>query len=227
VLTSGSDTASTFAESDLSLTTNGTTVDGETIVPSPNGSVDRSGDNDKYPDTDSRYGLEIETKRQLGSLTVTVSDNTADESRVYITDTENNVITSEPSPGAGNSVTLSASLSADTRYYVTVDAEGGTYDAGYYDSATSFPYESEVLTVVQGVSPPNTTYAIYAPTIRRIEGGTFGTAVAEWPQPGSVRRWETAAFQTEGDGETAEVYVETNDGSESNSRERTARTILG
>jgi hypothetical protein len=28
-----------------------------------------------------------------------------------------------------------------------------------------------------------------------------------------VSRWETAAFQTDEDGETVEVYVETNDGS--------------
>jgi hypothetical protein len=127
---------------------------------------------------------------------------------VSLTDSDGNELTSEPWPGTGNTVRLSHSLSAGTDYYVFT--EGQSYSSGYSDSA-SYPYTSTAVDIVSGVSEariildqPNDAYGFVSVT-----GYIKGTATVEWPEPASVSRWETGAFETVPDGGDVDVYVET------------------
>ena len=213
------DTAATFTEGDVTVSRSGTVVSDGAIALPPTLTATRPGDNSTISDTTTRYGIQIRPNVDLAAVSVTISRNTSG-SRVYLTDDSGNELTSDVSPGSGNDVTLTYSLDAGTTYFLIVDGEGDGYDMGYYDSA-SFPYESDVVDITSGVGINNGSIfddASSANSIVEVTGEPSGssataTATVEWSQPASVSRWETAAFQTDEDGETVEVYVETNDGS--------------
>jgi hypothetical protein len=216
--TSGADvvteTASTFGESNVSISHSRTTVS--------NGAIELDTYSASRPDDDSSksdsapLGLEFEPQADLPAITATVSSNTSGESTVGLYDSDDKQLASEPSPGAGNSVTLTASMSARQRYYVLVDNGGTSYTAGYYGSP-SFPYGSSPLYITAGAVDDSgsifpTSNKVY--TISKLEAGFQGSATVEFSRPSSVRHWRTATFQDEPDGETVEVYVETSsDGS--------------
>jgi len=203
------DTASTFAESGVSINHSKTTVTDGAIKLSPY--VSRPDDNNSYQYYSVKYGLEFEPQADLSEITATISSNTSGESTVYIYDGDANQLTSEPSPGAGNSVTLTASLSASTKYYIVVDDGGNSYTSGYYDNA-SFPYTSSAVDITSGAYEDSGLIgsASYAHAIKSLgESASSGTATVEFSQPASVRRWESASFQADHDRETVAVFVET------------------
>ena len=212
------DTAATFTEGDVTVSRSGTVVSDGAIALPPTLTATRPEDNVTIATT-VRHGIQIRPNVDLAAVSVTISRNTSG-SRVYLTDDSGNELTSDVSPGSGNDVTLTYSLDAGTTYFLIVDGEGDGYDMGYYDSA-SFPYESGVVDITSGVMISkgmivkewNSANSIVEVTGEPSGSSATATATVEWSQPASVSRWETAAFQTDEDGETVEVYVETNDGS--------------
>lgn len=205
------DTASTFGEGDVSVTHSKTTVTDNAIeLGTYTDSVSRPLDTGSV-EVYAKYGLEFVPQVDLSSITATIS-NTSGESTVYIYDENGTQLTSEPSPGAGNSVTLTTSLAAGTKYYVLVDSGGVSYMLGYYDNP-SFPYTSAAVHITGGASDDSGSISShpYANAILGLkvnEPEKSGSATVAFSRPSSVRRWETTLFDTDQDGETVDVYVE-------------------
>lgn len=199
------DTASTFGEADVTVTHSKTQVANGAIELAE--SVSRTQD-DSTVVISSKVGLEFEPHVDLSAITATISSRTNDESTVYILDSSGTQLASEPSPGAGNSVRLTASLSAGNKYYILVDNSGDSYTAGGQTSV-SFPYTSSVVDITAGASGTSAVAdAAYAISKLAFDV-TSGAATVTFPRPSSVRQWRTATFQDDPDGETVEVYVET------------------
>jgi hypothetical protein len=194
------DTASTFGESGVTVTHSDTTVtNGAIELSTINSSVTRSPDDSSAGFDSRKWGLEFEPQTDLSEITATISSNTGGESTVYLYDGNANKLTSEPSPGSGNSVTLTASLSQGMKYYVLIDAGGSIYSSGY-DTDPSFPYTSSAVDITGGAyennenshSDPN------AHAIKTLEStiGLSGTATVEFSRPSSVRHWRRGPSRT-------------------------------
>jgi hypothetical protein len=208
------ETISSFTSGDLASASIVTISDGNL-----EGGSQQSSTADRLPDdgtfgnqNGSRYGVEIEPQADLASISVTISSNTSGESTIYLVDTGLNTIAQEPSPGAGNSVTLTADLSAGTKYGILVDAD----DGGDRNDA-SFPFTSQYVDITNGAYDQSGTYKNYedALCVRKVTGfpPSGGEATIEWPDVTPVSRWETATFQAVQTGGGVAVYVETDDGS--------------
>lgn len=209
------DTASTFAESDVTVTHSNTSVTDNAIqLVTDTDSATRPVDNNSNGFTEIDSGLEFEPQVNLTEITATVSSNTSNGETVYIYETDGTLLTSEPSPGSGNSVTLTASLSAETKYHILIGrGDGSMYTSGYYDTP-SFPYTSGTVDITGGtVLEMGTFYDVSnAHSFSSLEATgptTSGAATVEFSRPSSVRRWESATFQSDQDGQDVEVYVET------------------
>ena len=188
-----------------------------TVVP-PDGRVaSRPSDTTSLTEV-GKYGLVIEPRVDLRALGVTVSENTSGESTVYLTDRASNVLTSESSPGAGNSTTLYYPMSAGTEYEVVVDNGDDEYTHGRRTGIdnTDFPFKSIDIDIVAGTTPSTMQYTI-AYAISEVETFSWGTkesatATVEWDEPSSISQWESATFQHGSAGGTVEVFVEVDDG---------------
>ncbi|WP_135829755.1 hypothetical protein [Halorussus halobius] len=208
------ETISSFTSGDLASSSNVIISDGNL-----EGGSGQSSTADRLPDGGTfsnqnglRSGIEIEPQTDLTRISVMISTNTSGESTVYLVDTDLDTITQEPSPGAGNSVTLTADLSAGTKYGILVDAQ----DGGDRSDA-SFPFTSQYVDITNGAYDQAGTYANIedAICVRKVTGfpPPGGEATIEWPDVTPVSCWETATFQTVQTGGSVEVYVETDDGS--------------
>jgi hypothetical protein len=206
-----SDTVKTFTESELTVKHSGTTTDAEAISLPGESVVSRNSDEFQSSGTDS-YGIQIEMNQPANAITVRVSDQTTGGDTVALKDNNRNTLTTADFPGSGESAILNYSFSAGSRYVLEVD-DSATH--GY--RTVTFPYTSpsfDVLTTTINGIPQDGAFDTYFYSFDRISTSapTAGTATVEWPTPDSVSRWETAAFQADEDGETVEVYVETDDG---------------
>lgn len=143
------DTASTFAESGVSVTHSNTTVTDGAIELGFSSAVSRPDDNNSGSFSDKKYGLEFEPQDDLSGIVATISSNTSGESTVKLYTSGGILLDSKPSPGAGNSVTLTSFLSAGTPYVIIVGNEGNTYTSGFYDNP-SFPYTSSTIDITSG-----------------------------------------------------------------------------
>ena len=205
------ETTTTFAESGVTVQSSQTAaVDGGAITLPSFATVARPTDNNTASDY-LAYGLRIKAKRELPKgIRVTMSSTTTGASDVYLTDTDGTTLASRSFPGPGMPVTIDHTLSANTRYYVFVFDDDNYYDIGEY-SIPSYPYNSDSLTIETGAYIENGTVVDspgYAFTIADVTpvSSSSGSATVEWDEPASVSRWETAAFQADGD---VDVYVET------------------
>ena len=176
------ETISSFTSGDLASSSIVTISDGNL-----EGGSQQSSTADRLPDGDthgnqngSRYGVEIEPQADLTSVSVTISSNTSGESTVYLVDTGLNTIAQEPSPGAGNSVTLTANLSAGTKYGILVDADDGGNRNG-----ADFPFTSQYVDITNGARDFGGNYANYSDAfcIRKVTGfpPSGGEATIQWP----------------------------------------------
>ncbi len=188
-----------------------------TVVPSDGRVASRPSDTTSMTEV-GKYGLVIESKVDLRAIGVTVSENTSGESTVYLTDLARNVLTSEPSPGAGNSTTLYYPMSAGTEYRVVVDNGGDEYSLGRRGGIdnTDFPFRAIDVDIVGGTTPSATQFTV-AYAISEVETFPWGTkesatATVEWDEPSSISQWESATFQHGAAGGTVEVFVEVDDG---------------
>jgi hypothetical protein len=208
------DTASTFSESELSLGTTRTRVSNDTLEIVP-GVVSRPADDSSVDNTFDKAGLRFKPNVDLSQITLTVSQQTSNVTTVYVTDTSGTVLDSDSTSGAGDSVTLTPSLTAGTEYYAAGDNGGSSYTRGRATSTDSLlPITSDVIDITGGIYVPDTELTSTLPVISKLEAPpATGTATVEWPEPTSVNQWDTAAFNTAPDGETVEVYVETSDDS--------------
>jgi hypothetical protein len=212
------DVTRTFTEPDVSVTTSGsaTVSDGAVTLGASTTTVSRPSDEEVNAEKD-RYGLSFTPKIDLSKITMTVSSQTSGESTVYVTDTNRTILASEPSPGAGNSVTLDVTLTADTDYYAVVDNGGNEYTLGIKgDLWGEYPYGSNtnILEINAGIhlEEGGTTSFIYGAAygIKSLTApAAAGEATIEWNEPQSVSRWERAVFDAERNGGELDVYVET------------------
>ena len=205
------ETTTTFEESEVTVQRSQTAaVDGGAITLPSFATVARPTDNYTESDTAIGVGLRVRAKRELPEgIKITMSSNTTGASDVYLVDTDVNILATRSFPGPGKRVTLNRALSANTDYFLVVENVSGTYDAGVYDNPT-YPYESDSLSIENAITAfggniddrSDAAWAIADVT----PVSSSGSATIEWDEPASVSRWETAAFQADGD---VDVYVET------------------
>jgi hypothetical protein len=206
------ETTTTFAESEVTVRESGAFVDGG-VIRLFSFTVTRPEDNSSLTGETGKYGLRVKPKRDLSGLKVRISKNTTGASDVYLIDSDINELASEPFPGPDDEVTLSHQLSANEDYYLFVDNGGSSYTVGL-NTTVSFPYESSGLDINNGYTINDNGIPIRQDTAYSISdisavSSNDGSATVEWDEPASVSRWETAAFQADGAGETVDVYVET------------------
>jgi hypothetical protein len=112
--------------------------------------VSRPDDSDAVTNNDNYGGIVITPNTDLKGVTAEVSTNTNSVSTMYLTDTSNTTLDSASVFGGGDEATLSADLSAGTKYYIYVDEVGATFTLGYaFDP--SYPFTSDDVDIVAGV----------------------------------------------------------------------------
>ena len=205
------ETTTTFAESGVTVQSSQTAaVDGGAITLPSFATVARPTDNTTTSDG-AAYGIKIRAKTALPEgIRVTMSSNTTGASDVFLTDSSGDTLVTRTFPGPGMPVTIDRALSANTSYYVLVNNGGDNFDLGEYTNP-SYPYESESLTIETGAYGAGTLTSDFSESAFTIADVTpvsssSGSATIAWDEPASVSRWETAAFQADGD---VDVYVET------------------
>lgn len=134
--------------------------DTEPGAPRPNSVVSRTDDNQSQSQS-AKIGLQIESTVEWPEIGVRISANTAGVQSVYIHQASDGALIADKSVsnlGGGDTTTLTANLSANTKYNVVVDADGSNYTDGYYDSP-SYPITSGdgQLTIVTGATGETST----------------------------------------------------------------------
>ena len=126
----------------------------------PDSVVSRPDDNDDFS-TDDERGLEIETKAEWPSIAARISNNTSGATRAYLRETDETLIQDVDISGksSGDIVVFEdVNLDETATYWITHDAEGGSYTAGFSDGATDYPYTSDDIDitgrVLIGGDPP-------------------------------------------------------------------------
>jgi len=211
------DAAETFAESDVTLTHTDTKVSGESIELGLEGSsiseeYTESGDS---WGSDPNLGIVINPNYTIpDGVEVTVWGPEPTGTTRIKRDSDGTVLAEQTSVAGGDTVTLDASLSPDTRYIVEHDVSNR--DA--YTRIGSYPYPatSNDFDVVDGVIGTNTgsSYWYSIAGVSVVGGDTSGSTLIEWPMPNDLAGWDIIPYEATEDGGTVEVYAVDADGNE-------------
>jgi hypothetical protein len=212
--------ASTFVESDVTVTFNNTTNIGVGSTASrPADDTTESGTNPT--------GIQIEPQKDIRGVRFTASGNTQGATRAQIKrHSDGSVVASQTGLNltAGDTVEFpNTSLSSGVRYQVVVDAEGSSYDIGYEQfTFDDFPFTSTDVYITNGIDASGSikerTYNIVSvsslTSLNKIElsnSNTSGDALISFDSgvPADIDSWDLATFQRTLDGETVTVDVET------------------
>jgi hypothetical protein len=208
------ESAETFAESDVTLSHTRTVVNSESLALGDDvylKGVDTGTDNTQDTGVGVYAGAVINPNRDLNGLRVTISGNTGTINRVSILRLSDNTEIEFRSVNvtSGDTVALTATLTAGSEYAVRADGGGSdTYTMGY-DTDTGSPIAGDELDVTDGWFDGSKTNYNYNLTL--IEGrgpATSGSVTVEWPYPPDVYGWDTVLYKRTLDDETVDVYVE-------------------
>ena len=104
--------------------------------PEDDDTVDRSGES----------GLEIETKAEWPSIGARISSNTSGVTDAYLREDDGSLIDNVDISdlSSGDAFTFDdVDLNPDTKYRITVDADGDGFTNGFRSGETDYPYESD------------------------------------------------------------------------------------
>ncbi|WP_251327923.1 hypothetical protein [Haloplanus pelagicus] len=220
------DVARTFGESDVTVSTDATRVANGSVelVDTSTSTVSRPADGTSTTSSTGK-GVVVVPSSDLSSIEVTVSSNVSGGEGVRVTDSDANTLDSVSGSYNGNeTVTLNASLSAESKYYVAVDGPDG-WEAGTNENV-SYPYESKWLDMVSGVDTVESwdggseddtvAYSIESITATN-DSVTSGSVTVEFGTPGTpppdAVGWDVAYMTRTLNGETVEIYVQEAQGS--------------
>lgn len=116
-------------------------------------SVNRGADNQTSASVITRWGIAIETKTEIDTLTATISSNTPPESAggpstAYLQESDGTEL--ESAPITQSEAVFTTTLNANTEYQIVADREGSPYDLGR-DSSPTFPYTGDQVDIIGGV----------------------------------------------------------------------------
>lgn len=206
--------ASTFAESNVTVTHNKTTLsNGSVMLDLVEGATtSRDADNDSNSATNG--GLTINPNTDLVGVEVAVSANTSGPQTAEIRDSNHNTLTSKDvsNLSAGDRFRLEAALSSGTKYYLVLSAS--TEGRFYPDAA--WPYTGTDLDITYGyLNDSEDEYGAYCLNdVTGLFDATSGDALISWDSgvPTDNEEWVDAGYQISPDGETVTIDVEDSSG---------------
>ena len=153
----GGDTveAATIGGTDVSEVT----VDGSRVFSAiPDSVVLRPDDNLVGGSDTAERGMEINLKTEWPSIGARISNQTSGVTRAYLRDSGFNLIFDVDVSGltAGDAFSFDGVGLSTGTYYITLDAEGASYDYGYNGDAESFPYTTTDVDLTARVIGTNT-----------------------------------------------------------------------
>jgi hypothetical protein len=210
------DSAETFAESDVTVSTTDAAVASESVGIRENYGYDLTAGGNLQTNI-NEAGAIIVPSVPLKTITgKSFSQNQTFDSARLVDDSDGSVLDeSTNNVSGGESVTLDASgaVVGDRYRFILYDSNG--QDVDYTDTSPgNLPTGPEVaFDIVDGWGDQTRTRPWGWDTIDVEAGIPSGTAYVEWPTPNDVYAWDTATFQRTVDSETVDVYVEEAQGS--------------
>jgi hypothetical protein len=204
--------AVTFAESDVTVTNNGTSVSGGSVklINDNESTTDRPADSRGESGKTDIRGVEIKLNAPLKEIRISPSTSTSGVLAGYLLDRDGNTIDSDSL--LGSSVTLTGNLNAGDRYVVGFDAAGSQYTSGVF-RFPDYPYTGELLDITSGfIGGRINDTNVY--NVNDIVGVTepqpAGAAVIQWGSgvPADINSYDLVTYQKTLDGETVTVDVE-------------------
>jgi len=217
--------ASTFTESNVTVTNNATTVKSGSIQLGFDAgtTATRGADNKSQSETDGR-GLEISPNTNIDGVRVTVSGSTGTFQDAFIVDSTETFL-SEKTGGfsAGDVVDFETPLDSGETYYVGAFDNGNSYQVGV-ESLPSFPQTSADIDITNGafgihpndglgISPTSGDAFVFR-DVTALTTSNNGNALVELGNgaPTDIESYDLATFQRTLDSETATVDVEDSNG---------------
>lgn len=160
-------------------------------------------------------GIEVSASKDFDKLRVGIGANASGATRVSLRTDPGTIETQKNFPGSSGSVTFDYAFTSGETYYITAEEENDSDWTYGYDLDSPTTINGNIVSIVYGEEDNgswNTGEAWVIQEITPISDAFDGEATVEWSNPSSVSRWETATYQDVPDGETVEVYVQTNDG---------------
>lgn len=205
------DSAETFAESDVTVTTSQTRISNESVQ------LDESTQSGPVP-SQSTVGLDgptsgvvINPNTTLSGVSLELGDDYSSSMDVELQESDGTTIDSVTGQSVNTRFRLEGVLQSGTQYRLAVTGMSGDY-IPYY-GGNEPPLSSTPLDVVDYFGTGASDHWSSFNYIDGIVGETEGSATVEWPYPKAVYAWGSAFFEAAEDGETVEVYVEEYDGS--------------
>lgn len=210
------DDGETFTESDLSLSHSNTEAVNERVQLGIGSSTtaNRTNDDGTYNGESQSFGLKINPNTALDGVRGKVSQNSSGATKAILKDGTGTTIASTTEDlGTGDYFDLHASLSSGTTYTLVLDNPGGTWDVGAWLNSS---YSGDTSTDIDITGVKDNGYGM-VPAITEVTGilnpPTSGSCYVRWSSPNDIRSWDRAIFEANADSETADVYIEENDGS--------------
>jgi len=162
-------------------------------------------------------GVEVSVSKDFDKLRVGIGANTSGATRVSLRSDPGTIEKQKNFPGSSGSVTFEYAFTSGETYYITAEEENDNEWTYGFDIDSPTTIDGDIVSIVYGEvkGPSWNTDDDTAWVIQEITpiGDAFdGEATVEWSNPSSVSRWETATYQDAPDGETVEVYAQTDDG---------------
>lgn len=204
------DQAQSFAESDLAVTTNNTTVS--------NGVIEIASETATTPDdnsdatTSTKDGVLINPNVSASEVKAVISQNMIGATTAYLVQDSDGAqldTTDISTLSSGDEFSLSASINSGQDYRLLLDADGSDYTRGI--ASTNFPATSANVDIVSGYfdGGANDNVSINIKSVTVGNPPTSGNALIEWDRgiPTDIFEWDVATFTESPDGEAVDVFV--------------------
>jgi len=213
--------ASTFTESDITLTTTAVSVSSGSLAlndVSTGTTAVRPDDNQESPDYTNKRGIVINPNNNLAGIKLQISSNTGGTGTVELVESGSVIKTKDLSGlNSGDSFNIDVSLSSGTDYTLKYFDSSDGVDMGEFDSA-SYNYSSTDIDIVagfnNGLETQSSAYAFKSVTAIDNFSNKSGNALIEFDSgvPSDIDSWDLATFQRTLDNETVTIDVEDSNG---------------
>ncbi len=201
--------ASTFNESDVTVSKADVVVQNDSISLVDNETVSRPAD-DTSATLNNKYGVRINpnTKLESADITATISSLTSGLGHVYLYDVSDGTLVDDVtgSFSGGDTVTLSGTLQEGQAYNLVADNDGADYTTGYISESASV--SGVAVDITGGASGSTSTFSdtnnivdVAVPSV------SSGEATVSWLAPSDIKSWDLATFQRTLNNESVTIDV--------------------
>lgn len=201
------DSAQTFAESDVSVSHNKTTVSNNSVQLKqffPGANYTNSIDSPASGYGGS-YGFKINPNINLDGLELAISNlNSSNVGSVTIEELSSNTVVADQSVTRGSTVAVGANLVAGTEYSVTLDLDG---NLGYSNNVPTVPFDAGDFTITEIITAIGDRWVVFD-SVTALTTPTSGSATVSWTETNDVYQWDALNFTRTLDNESVDVFVE-------------------